>query len=338
MEGVNRRADRANAATPQAARLADLDRKRHNVNRAVAGLEAALANAPPERRPGLEAKRAAFLAERLRIEAEKDELTRSSLAQQAVILATSDVRRAWEAIGLDREERHLAELQLHRGRGSGRAGADFERDAIALAQRYIRPELGADGLHVLRGVRLGAAGVEFDVAIVHRTGGSDEPVEVLAVVEVKRNINDLARGFLRRQIDLAWLTREAGAYDAAEHRTGQFPRGALRPPVGPLARRSSLPVRPGLVPPLRPRPRERLLPGPPVPGDAGRAGVGRVRSGASPDRARIATDEDWDPANEAYLNRLFDWCRSLAGPVETPDVVRLYTETAERARRLLVSE
>src|SRR5213076_407562 len=96
----------------------------------------------------------------------------------------------------------LTELQTARGRGSGRAGTAFEDEALALTRSVVLPEVSADpaGHHILRTVRLGAAGVELDQVLVRRTGGSDEPVEVLAVVEVKRNINDLAHGFRRRQI------------------------------------------------------------------------------------------------------------------------------------------
>ena len=73
--------------------------------------------------------------------------------------------------------------------------------------------------------------MELDIAIVHRPGGPDAPVEVLTVVEAKRNINDLAHGFLRRQIDLAWLTGDRAAYDAAEHRTGTFTEGHFDRPA-----------------------------------------------------------------------------------------------------------
>ena len=61
--------------------------------------------------------------------------------------------------------------------------------------------------------------------------GRNAPVEVLAVVEAKRNINDLGHGFLRRQIDLAWLTGDRAAYDPAEHRTGVFDAGHFDRPA-----------------------------------------------------------------------------------------------------------
>lgn len=336
LEAVHRQAARTDAATAQAPRLVELDRERHNADKAIAGLTEALARIDPALRAGLEAKREAFLLRKGALEQERAALVESSPERRALLRVAGELDRLRAAIGLDHEEARLAELQTGRGRGAGRAGAKFEAEALALTHRSILPELGRDGLHVLRTVRLGAAGVELDLAVVRRIG-ADEPVEVLAVVEVKRNINDLAHGFLRRQIDLAWLTRDEGKYDPAEHRTGMFPTGHFdRPAVHwdddrPFVfdpdsfRRFTRDGQTGL-----------FLDGLYL---VTRAGPIWGLSGAAQAQisARVATDEDWNPANEECVGRLFDWCRTLAGPVETPDVLRMYTESAERARYLLVT-
>ena len=160
---------------------------------------------------------------------------------------------------------------------------------------------------------------------MRQPGGPDAPVEVLAVVEAKRNVNDLGHGFFRRQIDLAWLTGDRAAYDPAEHRTGTFDDRPLRPARRPLGGRHAFlfaPVRST----LRPR-RVRLLPGRALAGHASRTGLGPVRGGPGrasrrpcpPTRAGTRT-------TKPKLARLFAWARSLAGPVETPDVVKLYSE------------
>ncbi|HKB04504.1 MAG TPA: hypothetical protein VKD90_19935, partial [Gemmataceae bacterium] len=163
-----------------------------------------------------------------------------------------------------------------------------------------------------------------------------EPVDVLAVIEAKRNINDLAHGFLRRQIDLAWLTVEPGGYDPAAFRTGQFPTGHFDRPAVHWQDVQAFRFTPDSFRRFVRDPQSGYF----------RDGLYLVTrsgpvwgvSGAAQARisARIATDEDWDPADEPYLGRLFDWCRSLAGPVETPDVVRLYTESPDPAEHLLV--
>ena len=51
---------------------------------------------------------------------------------------------------------------------------------------------------------------------------------------------------------------------------------------------------------------------------------------------RVATDARWAPDDDGYLAGLLDWCRSLAGPVEAPDVLRLYAATPELARQVLL--
>jgi hypothetical protein len=334
LEKAYRRSERADAATPQAARLAEVERERHNANKAITGLTEALRRADVALRPGLEAKRSGFLARQWALEADWTALVESSPERQTLVRARSELDEFRSAIGLDDEEDRLAELQTGHGRGAGRAGIDFEAEAFALTGRYILPEVGADGLHVLRTVRLGAAGVELDLAVVRRDGGPDEPVDVLAVVEAKRNINDLAHGFLRRQIDLAWLTGEPGAYDPAEHRTGQFPTGHFDRPAVHWQEAQAFRFAPDSFRRfVREGARGYYLNGLYL---VTRAGPVWGVSAAAQARisARVATDEDWDPADEAYLTRLFAWCRSLARPVETPDALRLYTESA--ARRLLV--
>src|SRR5207302_1512151 len=49
------------------------------------------------------------------------------------------------------------------------------------------------------------------------------------------------------------------------------------------------------------------------------------------------TDERWDPGRDTYLDPLRRWCQALAGPLETPDVLRLYSATPKRARQILIA-
>jgi len=331
-----RRATQTAAARPAGRRMAVLDKRLHNAERAISGLDAAIRDAPPDRQAALAAKLAGFVANRQRATDERSALVDSSPEQQELIRAAAELRRVSAAIGLDRELARLADLLARTGRQSGNAGAAFEQQALTLAREHIATDLGGGSLRLLHKVRLGAAGVELDLVFVRRRGGVDEPVDVLAVVEVKRNINDLAHGFGRRQIDLTWLTGDADRYDLSAHRTGHFRTGHFdRPAVHwqddePFVfapdsfRRFVRDSQSGL-----------FLDGlylvtrlGPVWGLSG-AAVSRVA-------ARVATDEDLDADRPADLVRLFDWCRSLARPVETPDVVRQFTSTPERGRQLLV--
>src|SRR5205085_9755144 len=114
-----------------------------------------------------------------------------------------------------------------------------EHRALALTERHILPDLlraRADGasdrrVRILRRVTLGAARVEFDQLVVRVPAAAGRPVQVLAAVEVKKNINDLAHGFRLRQENLAWLTGDAGGYDPALYRTGHFRSGHFDRPA-----------------------------------------------------------------------------------------------------------
>jgi hypothetical protein len=315
-----------------------------DAGKAIAGLSSALADALPEKQPSLQQKLDAFRLQEATLRQEQTEQLRSSEARQELNRVAAQLERLRASIGLDREEARLAELQRERGRRSGRSGASFEEIALELTRRCILPDLlragpdprGAERVRVLRGVTLGAARTEIDQLVVRRPPDPTDPVEALALVEVKRNLNDLAHGFVRRQENLAWLTGNRGRYDTAEYRTRQFPTGHFdREAVHRQGGESFV---------FAPESFRRFR------SDAGtgmildglylltrRGSIWGV-SGATLARIghRIATDERWEPNDAAYLRRLLDWCRSLAGAIETPEVLRLYMSTEARARQILV--
>src|SRR5262249_36306942 len=162
--------------------------------KAVAGLTAALASASPEKRPALEEKRAAFHARLLSLQEEQARLTASSPQRAALLRAGEALRDLRMAIGLDREEACLDQLQRQRGPLSGHSGEAFERLARTLTESRLVPELlrgttsreAREGVRVLRGVTLGAARTEFDQLVIRQPPGG-KPVEVLAAIEAKRN-------------------------------------------------------------------------------------------------------------------------------------------------------
>jgi len=334
LESERRRAAAADAATPEAGRLAALERRLHATAKAIAGLASALAGEAPASVPSLTAKQAAFHDQHEALAAERDKLVQQSPTRQHLLRVTQDLNQYRAAIGFDQEEAHLAKLVRARGRRAGQAGQAFEQEALTIVHDRILPQLNAAGgeLQIVRSVRLGAAGVELDFAIVRRQG-PDEPVQVRGVVEVKRNINDLAHGFLRRQIDLAWLTGDVGRYDPAAFRTGQFRTGHFDRPAVHWQDSQPFVFAPES---FRMFARDR---------DSGyfldglylvtRAGPVWGASSAALSRiaARIAMDE-YGEGNDAEVSRLYDWCQSLAGPFETPDLMRLLTASCERLGRV----
>lgn len=341
LEAELRAAEAADQASPLSERLGRVEHELAGAGRAVAGLEGALEQAAPEKRAALQGKLDGFRARRAALGQELEELTRSSAERQALLRARAELAGLRAAAGLDAEEARLRELLRARGQGSGRRGAAFEELAAELTRVHLLPGLrddGADGgePRVLRGVTLGAARMELDQVVVRAGAGPGEPVEALAVVEVKRGLNDIAHGFRMRQENLAWLTGGEDGPDPAAYRTRGFPAGRFDRPATHTDGGETLVFGPGSFRRFRRDPatglfldglylvtREGPLWG------VGGAALARIA-------CRVATDPRWDPADEGYLAGLLEWCGSLAHPVETPDVLRTYAAAGERAGQVLV--
>lgn len=332
-----RRARAIDAASPHSARLDALDQERLDLEKAVLGLTVALHRAPPQERRARRQKLEAYQARRQAAQDEQARLLQDSPERQALLRAQEELGRLRASIGLDREEAELARLQRLRGRRSGRGGASFERQAALLAEELLLPDFApGPGLHLLRGVTLGAARVELDLVLIRRPSRDGQPVEALAVVEVKRNINDLAHGFRLRQENLAWLTGDASGYDARLYRTQSFPTGhydraAIHTEQGEtfrFDRRSFRHFRRGPASGLF---LNRLA-------FITRSGTlwGVSSAALAQISARVASEESWEPDNDAYLQRLLSWCRSRAEEVEAPDVLRWYAATPRWARQVLI--
>jgi hypothetical protein len=371
LEHGHNRAAAADAASPQFARLRQVEQELVGAGNAVAGLTAALEQAEPEKRPALREKLGAFQARRQALDEEQAALLRASPQRQTLLRIALELRALRAVIGLDGEEARLDELLKQRGRRSGRSGESFEQLALTLTHNHILPELvrGGEGdgaaprLRVVTGVTLGAARTEFDQLVIRQPLCAATTVEVLAAVEVKRNINDLAHGFRRRQEDLAWLTGESGRYNPRAFRTRRFPAGHFdreslhrqdgedfvfspgsfrrfrREASGPAA---ASPGQPASLP------QAGSLAGGPLGCEGGpflkrlyfitRPGPlwGVSAAGLARVSFRAATDERWAPEDDAYLDALLRWCQALAAPTETPDVLRLFAAAPRRARQILV--
>ena len=305
LERELRRAREADAASPAGARLGKLEAELRGVEQAIAGLTGASEDAGPERRAELIEKLAGFQARRATLEGERDALTEASPERTRLLSIEGELRRLRAECGVEEEEARLEPLLRAQGQRSGRTGGGFEETAVQAVRTHLLPELGEPEAVVLTGVKLGAAGTEIDQVIV-RPGS---PVEVLAVVEAKHNPNDLGHGFTRRQADLAWLTGNRAAYDPARHVTRHFPTGHFdRPAVheqdgatyvfAPESFRGHI----KLFFVTRPAP---------LTGLSG-AAMGRLRH-------RVATAD-------TSAEKLLAWCRTLAEPMEAPDVLARYPD------------
>ncbi|HEX8361108.1 MAG TPA: hypothetical protein VF613_13430 [Longimicrobium sp.] len=294
----------ADAASPGGERLGQVEEELRGVEQGVAGLAGASEGAAPARRAELREKLAAFEARRASLTAERDALTAASPARMRLLRAESELRRLRAQCGLEAEEARLEELLREQGQRSGRSGGGFEEIAVQAIREHLLPEMGEPEPVILAGVKLGAAGTEIDQVIVRR----GDPVEVLAVVEAKRNPNDVAHGFTRRHADLAWLSGDRRAYDPAARVTRHFPTGHFDRPAVHEQYGERFVFAPGSFRRFGP---DRLFFVTRVAPLAGLSTGALARL-----RHRVATDD-------APPDELLAWCRTLAEPVETPDVLRL---------------
>jgi hypothetical protein len=333
LEREHRRAAAADARAPAGARLRQVEVELHGVEHAVAGLTAALEAADDERRAALADKLAGFEARRATLAAERDGLAAASPERALLLRLDAELRRLRRESGVDAEEARLDELVRAQGQRAGRAGGGFEETALRAIRPHVLPALGEGPLAVLTGVTLGAARTELDQVIVRVSG--DAPVEVLGVVEAKRNPNDVGHGFTRRQENLAWLGGHRAAYDPARHVTRRFPAGHFDRAVAHEQDGERFIFDPTSFRRFRPDEKGLFLAGlyfvtrpAPLAGLSGGA-LGRVRH-------RAATDERFDLADDAYLGELLAWCGALAGPAETPDVLALYAADPVLAGQVLL--
>ncbi|ATB36760.1 hypothetical protein CYFUS_002175 [Cystobacter fuscus] len=341
LERTLRHALAADEASSQAERLLQLEEELSRTDKAIAGLGAALARmTDAEKLSGSRGKLAAFQARRQALLDEQALLIHASPARRDLLRIRAELEQLRSRLGLDRAEAELAELSRDQGLRSGHAGQSFEQQVLPLTWRFIVPDLlrrgDATRLRVLRGVGLGAARTELDQLIIRQPRRPGQPVEVLGVVEVKRNLNDLAHGFRRRQENLAWFKGEAGHYDPSLYRTrhfrsGHFDREAVHEQEGErfvFSRGSFRHFRrePGIGPFLR---RLYFITRGSMPWGVSTAALARIRH-------RVATDGRWRQRGDAALGEMLRWCQSLAEPLETPDVLRLYGSLPARARQVLV--
>ncbi|MBX2803109.1 MAG: hypothetical protein KTR31_35845 [Myxococcales bacterium] len=146
--------------------------------------------------------------------------------------AKDSLERFEEDVGLVAIQEQIQALNLARGRSGSSRGKRFEEISVEILEQVAIPELTTEGPPpiCLTGATLGCARGEFDHLLVVQRDPS-APVDVLALVEAKRNINDLAHGFRLRQENLAWLTGSDQGFDPAQYRNQHFPSGHFDRPV-----------------------------------------------------------------------------------------------------------
>ncbi|MCA9049993.1 MAG: hypothetical protein KDA89_14755 [Planctomycetaceae bacterium] len=207
--------------------LQPLADRRDSLRKAVAGLTQAV----EENRASADKLRS-FEQQLTETQSAYETLFRSSAAAQRLKQAEESFEKLCSDIGLTESLQHIEEVAAEIGTAAGRAGDRFEEVSAVAVRELLCPlfqEESADVL-VIHGATLGCARGEFDHLIV-ADRGEHQPAEVMAVVEAKRNINDIAHGFRLRQENLAWFVNDPAGFDPDQYRTGTFPDGVFCGPV-----------------------------------------------------------------------------------------------------------
>lgn len=340
-----RRAARADfEAAPEYQQHEKLRRQLSGFENAVAGLLHAYNRAEEENeRSRLLEKLSIYELSVADLGAEIESIRMESVAWQRLQKIVTRLADARAESNFDREILELAELQRNHGRSGGKSGSAFESLAADAVASFVLPELGADDGRseplVLRRVRLGSSRAEFDQLVVRAVDDPLEPVVVEAAVEAKRNLNDLAHGFRNRVENLAWFSGRKDLYDPAHYRTSNFPDGHFdRPAVhvengrrhiftpasfdrflGAQGEKRAETLPEGMYLVTRPGPLWGL----------GSGAIARLAH-------RVASDLAFNLEDQAYLASLLEWTQHLAGDVESPDLLRKFSEDERSARRLLL--
>ncbi|WP_372369952.1 endonuclease V [Candidatus Uabimicrobium sp. HlEnr_7] len=134
-----------------------------------------------------------------------------------------------QSLGLPEEEAKLAAILKNQGQKRSFSGSQFEDVSLKIVQNNIcstlsqRYNLQTDNMVILSNVTLGCARAEIDYLVIQEM--PETCVKVLAVIEVKKNINDVAGGFELRQENIHWFTKNSEKYDWQIYRTKIFREG-----------------------------------------------------------------------------------------------------------------
>lgn len=318
--------------------LEHLDWEIDGTRKAISGLSKSLEDSKKTRKILRSEKKEAFEKKLQELMAEKNHLLSQFPEKEAFQEAEEELSHLKDQWGITPLERKLEGLLLAQGHSSSRAGDSFEEKSLKAVEEIILPQLAGrvkGERHILSRVTLGCAKAELDYLVVERKDPGAE-VTVLAMVEVKRNINDVSWGFQMRQENLAWFGAFQGRYNPEEYQTkifrkGHFDRSASHKEKGEefLFTSSSFSLfspdskRDYFVDHLYFITEERSLKG--------------MTSGENSRLLyRISTDQNFDLENFSYIEGLLQWAREAISPFQTRDVLSLYSEKKSWSHQFLV--
>ncbi len=321
-----------------------LKRSIFDTDKAIDGLTSALTRAPAAKRDALNEKLGDFKRKHDQLESDLTELAKKHPEKADYDRSAAELAAYRKTVGITAAEEHLREVQQQRGRKSGKSGTSFEEISRQVVEQHIvgdfvratTSEESRRRIRVLSGVTLGAARAEIDQMVVRLPRGRSTLVEVLAIVEAKRNINDLDIGFRHRQDNLAWFAGRRDHYDATMYRTSQYPDGhfegeAVHQEDGEDFEFDASSFR-------------RFEPDRETGYYVGRlyfvTTPGRLYGMSSDEMSRLqhrcCTDFAFDLGNDKFMTELWQWARQLSSEFEGPDVFEVYASKPKWGRNVFL--
>lgn len=174
-----------------------------------------------------------------------NELRASSAALQEYEEAMAQYTAIACEVGLTCAEQFKSDARKEGGSGRNFRGKSFESQSVEIVRSCLLPYLAdkynvsVEDMLIVQNLRLGMASsngstAEIDSVVCVRNGACPKPkgtyVTVLAIVEVKRNPDDIGSAFVNYQAPLAWLTGISDPSDSARWVTKSYPKGIFDRP------------------------------------------------------------------------------------------------------------
>lgn len=183
--------------------------------------------------------------EHFKLKEELDKLIKESSEWNELEKAKAEEKGFHESIGLLKERGRLEPLKKQTGNFAGMSGKQFEIAALKIMTDHVFPDLrrlefGTSEapeipreaeLTLLSNLTMGTCFEIDQMIILTNDDPANKPVEVIGLVEVKRNINDIAKSFQQLQIVLAWFTQSKERYDSNQFKTKGNPSGNFEKPI-----------------------------------------------------------------------------------------------------------
>ena len=318
---------------PQKPRLAELEKELDNTEKAVLGLQGAMQRLSGEKQAACQAKLADFCDKLADLQKEQQELLQACREKPALVDAEQELQIFREQIGLIKLESDLKTLLHQQGERITNAGGEFEAISIHTVKEHILPLLAAQTLNwnelsgrikILQGVTLGCARAEIDYMVIAAAENPEQLTQVLAVVEVKRNINNVGAGFLLRQENLAWFTGDQSGYDPLAYRTRVFRSGHFETQASHNTDGETYVFDQSSFRNFKKDSQSGYF----LDKVFFIARKQRLMGMHSKDHAkilyRVATDTNFDLENKSYIKDLLNWSQEIVPDFQTRDVIELY--------------